>query len=75
MQPFRIIAFNAVGINEARQEYQCPFMVSFPANVRITQQQVKDVVDSARAQFAEYHPTGKITGVQERTIMVVAPPN
>jgi hypothetical protein len=69
MIPVRVIGFKATGKDEVGKDYDCSFMVSFPANQKIEQRQLDDTIQFAIAQFQEYHPTGNITAKMENVVL------
>lgn len=69
MIPVRVIGFKASGTDELGKEYDCSFMVNFPAQAPIPPQEVNAAMQSAIAQFQEYHPTGNITAKMEKVVL------
>ena len=59
------ILFQAVGKESNGQIYDCPFLVTFPTDGSVTQQQVQEVCNQQVKQFHDYHPTGKILGQRQ----------
>jgi hypothetical protein len=69
MIPVRVVGFKATGKTETNEDYDCSFMVSYPANNRVNPNELNQVIQNAIAQFKEFHPTGNITAKMENVVL------